>query len=218
MTGVDVTAVLVARDEGPRIGISLHSVIDAAAAGRAAGLEVEVLVVLAAASPPTRAALSEAAEHGVRLEPVGSADVGAARNAAVSVAAGEHVAFLDGGSLWSENWLVAAHALCATGPARVVAHPEIHWFYELGRQLYFPPDQTAPGFDPAVLRLGNCWDAQAMAAATVYREVPFPELGERVPDGQLDWEWSTATVDAGCSHRIVPATVNFRRRRPPTLR
>lgn len=215
-TTPDITAILVAHDEGPQIGISLHSLLDAAAAGRQSGLQVETLVVLADPTPATRDALAEAAEHGVRVEAVDLADPGAVRNHAVGVAGGHQVAFLDGGALWSENWLVAAHALCAD--PQVIAHPEIHWFYEHGRELYFPPDQDDAGFDPAILRFGNCWDAQAVAAAAVYRAVPFPELGERVAPGQLDWEWSTATVAAGFRHRTAPATINFRRRRPRALR
>ena len=154
----------------------------------------------------------------LKLDAGGSGDPGAVRNAAVAAATGEYVALLDGDSLWSENWLAAAHALCATEPGRLIAHPEIHWFYEQGRELYFPPDQDEPGFDPAVLRFGNCWDAQAMAAASVYRDVPFPEVGEQAAPGQLDWDWSAATLAAGYRHRVVPATINFRRRRPRTLR
>lgn len=214
----DVSAILFASDEGPRIGISLHSLLDAASAARDAGLEVEKLVVLAGASAGTRRALEEVESHGVRLLTVDETDPGAVRNAAVAATTGEYVALLDGGSVWSENWLAAAHAFCATEPGRLIAHPEIHWFYEQGRELYFPPDQDEPGFDPAVLRHGNCWDAQAMATASVYRDVPFPQLGADVSTGQLDWDWSVATLAAGFRHRVVPATINFRRRRPRTLR
>ncbi len=216
----DITAILLAHDEGPRIGISLHSLLDAVGAARNAGLAVEpAVVVLADASAATRLALDEVESRGVRLlREVDTADPGAARNTAVHAVTGEHIAFLDGGALWSENWLVAAHALCSTEPGRVIAHPEIHWFHEQGRELYFPPDQDDPGFDPAILRFGNCWDGQALAAAGVYQAVPFPELGAQAAPGQLDWEWSTATVAAGYRHRVAPATINFRRRRPRTLR
>lgn len=218
MSAPDISAILVAGDEGPRIGISLHSLLDATAAARSAGLAVEATVVLADATAGTRAALAEAGEHGVRVEALDATDPGVVRNQAAAAAAGEHLAFLDGGALWTENWLVAAHALCAGAAGRVIAHPEIHWFYEGGRELYFPPDQDDPGFDPAVLRFGNCWDAQAMAPTAAYREVPFAALGNDAEPGQLDWQWSRATVDAGYRHRVVPGTVNFRRRRPRTLR
>lgn len=214
----DITAVLVARDEGPRIGISLHSLLDSAAAARGAGLSVEQVVVLADASAGTRRALAGAETRGVRLLETAGTDPGVVRNEAVAAATGEHVAFLDGGSLWSENWLAAAHALCVTEPGRVIAHPEIHWFYEQGRELYFPPDQTSPEFDPAVLRNGNCWDGQAMAAAALYRDVPFAELGTQAEPGRLEWDWNVATLAAGYQHRVVPATLNVRRRRPRTLR
>lgn len=214
----DISAVLVARNEGPRIGISLHSALDAAAAARTAGLTVEVLVVLARPSAATRAALAEAVDHGARLVPVEATDAGAVRNAAVAAARGAYIGFLDGDAMWSENWLAAAHAFCAADPERVIAHPEIHWFYTQGRELYFPPDQESPDFEPALLRHGNCWDGQALAAAAVHRAVPFPELGDDVEPGRMEWEWNIATVAAGYAHRVVPATINFRRRRPRTLR
>lgn len=216
--GTDVTAILIARDEGPRIGISLHSLLDTAAAARSGGLRVEQMVVLAGASAGTRWALDQVESRGVRLLTVDADDPGAVRNAAVEAATGEYVALLDGDSLWSENWLTSAHALCSTDPGRLIAHPEIHWFYEQGRELYFPPDQDDPGFDPAALRFGNCWDAQAMAAAAVYRDVPFPDLGAQAPPGQLDWDWNAATLAAGFRHRVVPSTISFRRRRSRTLR
>lgn len=214
----DITAVLIARDEGPRIGVSLHSLLDSAGAARSAGLGVEPMVVLADASSSTRWALEGVEARGVRVLAVDETDPGAVRNAAVAAAAGEYVALLEGGTVWSENWLAAARALCATDPDRSIAHPEIHWFYEQGRELYFPPDQDDPGFDPAVLRFGNCWDAQAMAAASLFRGVPFPQ-GDALPEpGQLDWDWNVATLAAGLRHRVVPSTINFRRRRPRTLR
>ena len=204
--------------ERPEQVRTLHS-IQPASPFRIRPLEaVECLVVLAHPSAGTRAALDGAEAHGVRLMTVNETDPGAVRNAAVDAATGEYVALLDGGSVWSENWLAAAHALCATEPDQLIAHPEIHWFYEQGRELYFPPDQDDPSFDPAVLDLGNCWDAQALAAASVYRAVPFPENGKETTAGQLDWDWSAATLAAGYRHRVVPATINFRRRRPRTLR
>lgn len=220
MREADITAVLVARDEGPRIGVSFHSQSDAVDAARSAGLRVtQAVVVLSDATDATRLALSEVESRGAWvMREVDEVDPGAARNAAVEVAGGQYVAFLDGGASWSENWLVAAHAVVAGDPERTIAHPEIHWFYERGRELYFPPDQDDPAFDPAVLRFGNCWDAQVLTAASVLRAAPFPSLGERVEPGRLDWEWSRATVAARFRHRVVPGTINFRRRRPRTLR
>lgn len=209
----EISAVLVAHDEGPRSGVSLRSLLDAAAAARHAGLTVEPVVVLADATPGTREALAEAAHHGARVETIGAGDPGTARNFAVATGGGRHVALLDAGALWSENWLVAAHAVAASDPDRTLVHPEIHWFYEQGRELYFPPDQADPAFDPAALRLGNCWDAQAFGAVAAMRAVPFAKHS-----ADLDWSWSRATVEAGLQHRVAAGTLNFRRRRPRSLR
>ena len=60
--------------------------------------------------------------------------------------------------------------------------------------------------------------ALAFAAASIYRAVPFPAIGAEAQPGDLDWAWSIATLDAGLQHRVAPQTLNFRRRRPRTLR
>ncbi|WP_183093440.1 glycosyltransferase family A protein [Nocardioides stalactiti] len=213
-TPPDITAVLLAHDEGPQAGIALHSLLEATAAAREAGLTVESLVVLGDASPATREALSEVATHGVRRE-VLAGDAGTVRNRAVALAGGQHVAFLDASALWSANWLVEAHRVCAAHPGAVV-HPEIHWFYEHGRELYFPPDQADPALAPGVAALGGWWEAQAFAAADTFAAVPFPEGGDARQD--LAGAWSRALLAAGHVHKVAPATISFRKHRPAALR
>jgi len=207
----DVSAILTAHAEGPLAARSLRSLLDAVDLARRDGLSVETLVVLDNPDPATLEALDDAERHGRVLE-VSLADQGLVRNRAVAAAVGDHVAFLDGDDLWSENWLVEAHRMCRADPGRVIAHPEVNWFFGQSPWIYFLPDQAC-GFDPALMRVANPWDALCMAPAAAYAEVPFSERA--IADGYAfeDWHWSLETFAAGFVHRVAPGTIHFKRRR-----
>lgn len=210
----DVTAVLIAHAEGPIAGLSLHSLVDAVTVAREAGLVVETLIVLDTPDAATREAFSEATDDGLRCVEVAYADQGAARNHAVTLAAGDYVAFLDGDDLWTENWLLDAHRMCTTDPGRVIAHPALNWSFGAEGNHSFTADQLEPGFEATHLRLYNYWDALCMAPRQVHLAHPY---GPRaLDDGYAyeDWHWNMETLAAGCVHRVVPETIHFKRRRP----
>ncbi|PWN01778.1 hypothetical protein DJ010_17265 [Nocardioides silvaticus] len=208
----DVTAILTAHGEGVMAGLSFRSLLDAVGVARADGIDVEVLVVLDNPTAATAAVLAEADRHGAAVATVSYADQGKVRNHAVGLAAGGHVAFLDGDDLWSENWLVDAYRLCAES-VRTIAHPELNWFFGDQQNLYFLPDQTDPAFDPAFLRVANPWDALCLAPRAAYVEHPFADRA--VADGYAyeDWHWMLETYRGGYVHRVVPETIHFKRRR-----
>lgn len=210
----DITAVLLGRDEGPRLAVALHSVLDAAAVARTGGLTVEILVLLADPAPATRQALAAAERHGGRVEETDHTEPGPLRRCAVERANGEYIALLDDGSLWSENWLARAHAVCSSDPGRVIAHPEAYWFFDGARGVYFVPDQMDPEFDSAYLRIANCWEPRCLAPAAAYdaaAEQPSASSDD------IDWHWSIRTVADGFCHRVAVETVHFKRARPESL-
>lgn len=208
----DISAVLTAHAEGPMAGLSLHSLLDAVAAAESAGLSAEVLVLLDSPDQATRETFADASELGCAVHEVSYADQGLVRNHATGLARGDHVAFLDGDDLWSENWLVEAHRACSTEPGRVIAHPAVNWFFGDARWAYFLPDQTAD-LDPALLRLANPWDALCLAPAAAYAEVPFSRRAIVEGFAFEDWHWNLQTFAAGYVHRVVPETIHFKRRR-----
>ena len=208
----DVAAIITGHAEGVMAGLSFRSLLDAVEVARAGGLEVDVLVVLDNPTDAMRAVFAEADRHGATVAEVSYADQGKVRNSAVELVTAEHVAFLDGDDLWSENWLAEAHRVCAADP-QAVAHPELNWFFGGQQNLYFLPDQTDPAFDPALLRIANPWDALCLAPRRAYLEHPF--TGRAVADGYAyeDWHWNLETFLAGFVHRVVPETIHFKRRR-----
>ncbi|MFT4084316.1 MAG: glycosyltransferase family A protein [Nocardioides sp.] len=213
--GPQITTILTGHAEGQLIGVTFRSMLDAVAAARATGLEVEMMVVLDKPDPATAEALAEAEEHGCRVLRVSfpAADHASVRNHAVEQARGEYVAFLDGDDLWTENWLVEAHAMCQTDPGRVIAHPEVDWIFDHGSNLWFLLDQTDPAFDPAYLRVFNYWDVLCLAPRAAYLEHPRQPRAIEAGYAYEDWHWNLQTVGAGYLHRVVPETIHFKRRR-----
>lgn len=210
---VDITAILTAHAEGPLAGPSFRNLLDTVAVAREAGLSVDLLVVLDDPDPETREMFTEADAHGVRVESTSYADHGLVRNHAAEMVSSHYIAFLDGDDLWGENWLVEAHRVCQTDPGRVIAHPEVNWFFGEGGYVYFLPDQTDPEFDLAYLRVANPWDALCMAPVAAYTDVPHSKRAIAEGFAYDDWHWNMETLVAGFVHRVVPETIHFKRRR-----
>lgn len=208
----DITAVVTAHDEGPLVVPALRSLHDAVDEARAAGLVVETLGLLDTADPATRAAFEQVGGLEEVVE-VAFADHGAVRNAAVERARGAYVAFLDGDDLWSRNWLVAAHRVCAEEPGRVIAHPHLDWIFGDDDYRGFQPDQMDPAFTVASLRVANPWDQLCMAPREVHEQHPYRVRDLESGFAYLDWTWNLETVAAGLVHRAVPETIHFKRRR-----
>ncbi|MCL2542643.1 MAG: glycosyltransferase family 2 protein [Nocardioidaceae bacterium] len=212
MSRADIAAVITAHNEGDLAKVSMRSLQEAVAQARAAGLTVEVLAVLDNPDDETVAAFEDV-PAGVRVERVSFADQGHVRNHAVSVTDSDYLAFLDGDDLWTENWLVDAFDVCGRDPGRVIAHPEVNWFFGHQHNLYFLADQDDPEFDPAFARIANPWDALCMAPRSAHADHPYADRA--VADGYAyeDWHWNLETLVAGYRHLVAPQTIHFKRRR-----
>ena len=140
-------------------------------------------------------------------------DPGLARNKAVEAASGDYVGFLDGDDLWSGNWLVEAHRLCASEPNFVVAHSEANVVFGEVRHMWWHVDSRGPAFDPAIMQTSNYWDAMSFGARAIYRKFPFVANNLKLGFGHEDWHWNCVTLAAGIDHRPAIGTVHFKRRR-----
>lgn len=209
----DISAIIVAHREGALAGVSMHSLVDAVSVARGQGLTAEILVVLDAPDRATRDIFADAGENGWRLEEVNFHDQGQTRNHAAAVSAGTYLAFLDADDLWGEDWLVEAHKLCMTDPGRIIAHPEMNWFFQGNDNLLFNMDQTDPAFDPAFMRFANYWDALSLSPRSAHLDHPYADRAVKDGYAYEDWQWNCDTMQAGFIHRVAPGTIHFKRRR-----
>ena len=208
----DITAILAAHVEGTMVGVSFRSMLAAVGVAAEAGLDIEMLVVLDKPDEATREMLAEVNTHGARLLAVSYGDQALVRNHAVRESKGRFIALLDGDDLWTENWLVAAHALCV-GEPRTIAHPYADWVFGESNSLSLPPDQTDPQFNAATLRVTNAWDALCLAPREAFLDHPFQARDLAQGYAFEDWLWNLDTVRAGYVHRVVPDTIHFKRSR-----
>lgn len=212
MTPPDVSAVVLAHREGALAGRTLRSMADAVAMAEAAGLSVELLAVLDTPDPPTRRQFADAALP-LRLLTCELRDQGAARNLAAAAATGRWIAFLDGDDLWSDNWLIAAHAAARTAPERAIIHPEFNWLFGGRNDLVVKPGDDDSGFDPHFLRTANYWDAMAFLPRDLALELPFAARDLAAGWALEDWDFNCRALLAGAAHRVAPGTIHFKRRR-----
>ena len=208
----DVTAVLTVHAEGVLAGPSFVSFDQAIEAARQSGLMVEGLIVMDRPDAATREEFSGvASRYRVLLSDAG--DPGLARNAGVEAASGRFVSFLDGDDLWSREWLVLAHRLCAAEPDGIVAHSEVNVVFGEAHAMWWHIDSRDPDFDVDYLRIGNYWDAMSFAARAIHRQYPYMANDLRRGFGHEDWHWNCVTLENGIDHRPVAGTVHFKRRR-----
>ena len=216
----DLSVILTAHDETLVSGPTMQSADAAIAVARAAGLVVEALIVLDNATPECTAWFSQPAlDHWDRIT-LSEGDLGRARNAAVKIARGAFIAFLDADDLVSENWLSEGCKLLQAardaGEKRIV-HPELNWLFDGGKSVYFKPDQDDRLFTPWYFYAMNYYDSMALCPREVHEEIPY---GSRdIPNGLSfqDWQFSVETMGAGWRHVSAKDTIIFKRRRDNSL-
>lgn len=209
----DISVVLTGHREGVLAGVTAHSARNAIAAAAAAGLTVEIVLVLDRASPATEAVFEKAFEElPLQVLRTDEGDPGQARNQGVLAARGVFACFLDGDDLWSENWLTEAYGLVMSRP-EAVAHSACNMVFGNERSLWWHIDSEGAFFDPDYLSWANYWDAMSFARTELYRSFPFRKNDLKLGFGHEDWHWNAVTIDAGHPHKPVPGTMHFKRRR-----
>jgi len=194
-------------------GISLRSMKDAVSVANSAGLTTEIVIILDKADEGTKAVFADFRTEGWRLEEVSFGDQGRVRNYAISISTGDYIAFLDGDDLWSENWLTAAYKTCNMDAGRIIAHPEMNWFFQNNNNLFFHIDQDDERFNPAFLRVMNYWDALCMAPRVAHEQHPYAYRDIQGGFAYEDWQWNCETLEAGFRHKVAMETIHFKRRR-----
>ncbi|MDH4984419.1 glycosyltransferase family 2 protein [Aminobacter anthyllidis] len=208
----DITIVLTAHREGLLAGPTGRSAQAAIALAETAGIRCQTVVVLDRANSLTCSVLAEVFGDGAVFLNTSEGDPGQARNRGIEAATGTFAAFLDGDDLWSENWLVAAHAQ-AKGQPDAVHHPACLLRFGAQRHLFWHADSESGLCDPAYLDWINYWDALCFARTDLCRRFPFRANDLDLAFGHEDWHWNAWTISEGVAHKPVPETMHFKRAR-----
>lgn len=216
----DLTLVVTAHDETSVCGPTMHAADLAVEAARAAGLTVQPIIALDAASEATTAYFSQSCFDHWERRVRDDGDLGRVRNALVPECDGRYLAFLDADDIFSENWLARGvadlEAVAARGE-RAIAHPELNVVFDGARVVQVNVPQDSPLFTPHYLYLRHYYDSLCLAPREAHEEIPY--VSRDVPNGlsYQDFQWTIETLDAGWQHVVVRDTIIFKRRRDYSL-
>jgi glycosyltransferase involved in cell wall biosynthesis len=208
MSRFDITAIINLHREGELARSSLLSLMSAKKSAEAQGLQVQVVAVLDKADLTTRNVCRDFEGDGMSTVHCSFGDLGSARNAGISAALGEWIAFLDGDDLWCDQWLVRAHGCAMTDNRCIVWHPEVSLYFGEKESIFVHIDMEDTSFDLANLALRNYWTALAFARRKLHVEIPYPKNDLNLQLGYEDWGWNVQTIAVGAIHKVVPGTVH----------
>lgn len=129
--------------------------------------------------------------------------VGAARNAGISAAMGEFIAFLDSDDIWVKDKLTKQMAV-------LTAHPKMEAVFGYAQQFYSPDVDDA--FRQRIICPEQAVPAK-ISAAMLIRQAALIRTG--LFDTELkvgiDIRWYIAAVENGLQHHVIPEVVYHRR-------
>ncbi|MEK6420531.1 MAG: glycosyltransferase family A protein [Burkholderia gladioli] len=219
MSTFDITAVINGHAEGLLAHASLRSLKQSADFAEQHGLRVEWLAVLDRPTALTVDVFDEfaRAHPALRVLRVDHGDLGYSRNTAAEAAQGDYIAFLDADDIWSEDWLLRAHA-CARADSRDIAwHPEVNVYFGVARNLFLHMDMEDPRFHLANLAYSNAWTSLCFVRTAFLRSVPYAGTHLKHHIGYEDWCWNIDVIEHGGLHKIVPHTAHAIRSRHVSL-
>lgn len=176
-------------------------------------IECERRIYLDRPTPNMENAIGSMVDASWEVVRVDFGDQGAVRNQAVRDAGGDHIAFLDGDDLWSENWLVEAVKTREKSGDRCIVHPEVYFFFEGANNVLVVPDSRDTAMDPLTLFSVNPWDALCFSPREAHEEFPYAKRDIKTGFAYEDWQWSLETYLAGWHHVPAPDSIIFKRRR-----
>ncbi|MDL9980295.1 glycosyltransferase [Microbacterium sp. ASV49] len=204
-----------AHAEGRLLRPTLRSVSAAVAMAVSSGIRSEILIVCDNADARTIAEAQRWSnrkdlDFDVRTLEVSLGESGASRNAGAIDARGQFIGFVDGDDLVSENYFAAALDVLRARQSTVV-HPE--YVISFGaRSVIWRTDSTDnQEVSYRDLVRHNLWPSSAVAARSLYLELPYRSLHPGSGYGPEDWTWNIDTAARGITHVVAPDSVFFYR-------
>ena len=208
-----------AKDEAHLLHRTIVSVKRALAALSGLGVAADVVVVQYGNCEKTRAWLAEKCQF--RVVGLEQASLGEARSRAFELLKNRFLAFIDGGDLWSANFLVDALSRATRCGQQVVWRPAFSVSFAdeyFSTNLLVRRDTPWPEvLNPASLLLEPIFPATFLTARTVLEAVPFPVEDKERGWTEIDWWWSANLAGQGIEQIPVAESIHYHRVPPPEL-
>lgn len=199
----------------------IHSLRSAEATCEAAnrnGIRAELLIVLDAPTPKTKAVASSSTYTASRIKIVENKDLGLSRNDAVREANAPFIAFLDGDDLVSENWLLESYRYYETlTDRRTILHTEVMVGIHDENWVRFQIESDQTEFTAFELSQNWYFCNNSFAPRDIYLSLPFQRSRRNESLGAEDWKWSADSITRGFVHHYVPRTAYYYRRQHQRL-
>ncbi len=207
----DISVVVFASRQGHLLHGTMLSVERAVGEALKGGLKVEVLVAIYAADRNTATWVHERSPYQA-LQAAGSC-LGTVRNLALDETAGRHVAFLNGGDIWSRNFLVEAAEEDRRVKRDVVWRPAVSigfaddYFDASGYSVRKIPNSTE--FDRSSILVDNPYPSTFLAKRRIIQTHRFP--AEDIDRGwtDVDWWWNANLLGHDVEQATVPETIHY---------
>ncbi|MEF2155275.1 glycosyltransferase family A protein [Luteimonas sp. FXH3W] len=213
---VDVSVVVTFHNEGVLAHTALTSICQSSLRAIAAGVRVEVILVLDRADSLT---VSSVLNHpkmggGEVLLHVSNGDLALSRHSGIDVARGEFICIVDGDDLISRDYVLRHFLESQKHGENVALHPEIVVSFGMYNAFSWQVDQGGEYFDKPSLLVVNPWISAVFARKTLFESIPQVEINTvKTGFGFEDWCWNCETIAAGIEHRLAWGTVYMYRRK-----
>jgi hypothetical protein len=209
----DLGVAIFARDEAHRMHRTIVSVNRALAVLNGLGVAADVVVIHCGRCEKTRAWLAQKCSF--RVAHLDEACLGEARNHARQLLKNRFLAFIDGGDLWSGNFLVDALSRATRYRHQAVWRPAFSVSFA---DQYFETDllerRDTPWPDmlnPATLLIEPLFPPTFLAARSVLEIVPFPVEDLERGWTEIDWWWSANLAGGRIEQIPVAQSIHYHR-------
>ncbi len=217
MTRRDVSVLVFAHRDRYALNATARSVQRAVDVATQRGWSATVSLIARDPNPQVTEWIEEHAPKTWRTRVLPDAALGPARRDAIAEAAGDFIAIVDAGDLWSRSWLAdALDAADTETSSDSVWRPSMVFLTTIDfltgrfRHTYIQPDMTSSDLAAGDLLAAAPFTSTFVSRRRILDQVPFPI--EDVARGwtHVDWWWSVSSAVAGHRHRLVPDSVHYR--------
>lgn len=219
----DISVILNVHNETAYLQRTLLSLAEAASFAAAAGVTLELVMVLDTPLQETLDLAHACADRDylmipyrrVHIEVVRNRSLGPSRNDGIALARGEYATLCDADDLISFNLLLASLQKAREIELPALVFPE--YTVEFGIRHAIARYRPLAEITPLGMLQEHPYSSRAFGPRSLFCEIPFSDARSSDGFAYEDWHFNCEVIAAGYDLAIAPGTVLFYRKRPGSL-